>query len=148
MLLNIIHNFIPRERIVWENRNPPWMNNKIKKLINEKNLAYKSYCRFNIDVFLFEKFKFLQNELNVSTENFKQTYYSKLSSKLANPVTSLKTFWSILKAFLNNKKFLVYLLCFMKINLPQTLQRELNFLIRFLQINALYWTTALSCPII
>ena len=61
MLLNIIHNFIPRERIVWENRNPPWMNNKIKKLINEKNLAYKSYCRFNIDVFLFEKFKFLQN---------------------------------------------------------------------------------------
>ena len=60
-LLNIIHNFIPHEIIVWENRDPPWMNNKIKKLINEKNLDYKSYCRFNRDVFLFEKFKFLQN---------------------------------------------------------------------------------------
>ena len=67
-LLNIIHNFIPPEIIVWENRDLPWMNNKIKKLINEKNLAYKSknlayksYCRFNRDVFLFEKFRFLQN---------------------------------------------------------------------------------------
>ena len=60
-LLNIIHNFIPHERIVWENRDPPWMNNKIKQLINEKNLAYKSYWHFNRDVFLLEKFKFLQN---------------------------------------------------------------------------------------
>ena len=27
------------------------MNSEIKNLINEKNLAYKSYCRFNRDVF-------------------------------------------------------------------------------------------------
>ena len=80
------------------------MNSEIKNLINEKNLAYKSYCRFNRDVFLFEKFKFLQNQLNVSIENSKQTYYSKLASKLANPATSSKTYWSILKTFLNNKK--------------------------------------------
>ena len=66
------------------------MNSEIKTLINEKNLAYKSYCRFNKDVFLFEKFKFLQNQLNVSIENSKQTYYSKLSSKLANPATTSK----------------------------------------------------------
>ena len=80
------------------------MNSEIKNLINEKNLAYKSYCPFNRDVFLFEKFKFLQNQLNVSIENSKQTYYSKLASKLANPATSSKTYWSILKTFLNNKK--------------------------------------------
>ena len=115
-LLNIIHNFIPHERIVCDDRDPPWMNGEIKNLINEKNLAYKSYCRFNRDLFLFEKLEFLQNQLNVSIENSKQTYYSKLASRLANPATSSKTYWSILKAFLNNKKFLVYLLCFMKIN--------------------------------
>ena len=77
------------------------MNSEIKDLISEKNLAYKSYCPFNRDVFLFETFKFLQNKLNVP---IKQKYYSKLSSKLANPATSLKTYWSILKTFLNNKK--------------------------------------------
>ena len=75
----------------------------LKKLINEKNFSYKSYCCFNRDVFLFEKFEFLQNQLNVSIKNSKQRYYSKLSSKLANPATSLKIFWSILKTFLNDK---------------------------------------------
>ena len=37
-------------------------------------------------------------------ENSKQTYYSKLSSKLANPATSSKTSCFILKTFLNNEK--------------------------------------------
>ena len=55
-------------------------------------------------MFLFEKFRFLQNQLNVSIENSKQTYYSKLAGKLANPATSSKMYWSILKTFLNNKK--------------------------------------------
>ena len=67
------------------------MNDGIKNLINEQNLAYKLYCRFNRDLLLFEKFKFLQNQLNVSIENSKQTYYPKLTSKLANPATSSKT---------------------------------------------------------
>ena len=48
-LLNIIHNFITHERIVCDDRHPPWINNDIKKLINE-NSAYKSYCGFNRDV--------------------------------------------------------------------------------------------------
>ena len=40
----------------------------------------------------------------MSIENSKQTYYSKLSSKLANPAASSKTYWSILKTLLKNKK--------------------------------------------
>ena len=46
----------------------------------------------------------MQNQLNMSTENSKETYHFKLLSKLANLATSLKTYWSILKTFLNNKK--------------------------------------------
>ena len=67
------------------------MNSEIENFVNEKNLACKSWCCFNRDVFLFKKFKFLQNQLNVSIESSNQTYYSKLSSKLANPATSSKT---------------------------------------------------------
>ena len=103
-LLNIIHNFMPHERIVCDDQDPPWINKEIKILINEKNSAYKSYYRFNRNVLLFEKFKVLQSQLNVSIENSKQRYYSKLSSNLATPAASSKTFWSILKTFLNNKK--------------------------------------------
>ena len=58
-LLNVTHNFMPHERIVCGVRDLPWMNSEIKNLVNEINRAYKSYCRFNRDVFLFEKFKFL-----------------------------------------------------------------------------------------
>ena len=83
-LLNIIHNFIPHERIIHDGRDPLWINNEIKKLINEYNSAYKSYCRFDTEVFLFQKFKVLQNQLNMSIEISTQRYYSKLSRKLAN----------------------------------------------------------------
>ena len=56
-------------------------------------------------MFFFEKFKALQYQLNISIEESKEKYYTKLSSRLADPLTSPKTYWSILKTFLNNKKF-------------------------------------------
>ena len=40
----------------------------------------------------------------MSIEQSKEKYYTKLSSRLADPLTSPKTYWSILKTFLNNKK--------------------------------------------
>ena len=104
MLLNIIQNFIPHETVICDDRNLPWINKEIKKLMLEKNLAFKSYCYSNKSMFLFEKFKALQYQLNISMEESKENYYTKLSSRLADPLTSLKTYWSILKTFLNNKK--------------------------------------------
>ena len=103
-LLIIIQNFIPHETIICDYRDPPCINKEIKKLMLEKNLAFKSYCCSNKRMFLFEKFKALQYQLNISIEESKEKYYTKLSSRLANPLTSTKTYWSILKTFLNNKK--------------------------------------------
>ena len=102
-LLNIIQNFIPHETIICDDRDPPWIN-KIRKLMLEKNFAFKSYCYSNKSMFLFKKFKALQYQLNISIEESKEKYYTKLSSRLADPLTSLKTYWSILKTFLKNKK--------------------------------------------
>ena len=47
---------------------------------------------------------------NTSIENSKQRYYPKLSSKLTNPATSLKTYCIILKIFLNKKNSCITLL--------------------------------------
>ena len=55
-------------------------------------------------MFLFGKFKTLPCQLHLSIEELKEKYYTKLSSRLADPLTSPKTYWSILKTFLNNKK--------------------------------------------
>ena len=39
LLHNLIHDFIPHKRIVCNGRDPSWINNKIKKLINNKSFA-------------------------------------------------------------------------------------------------------------
>ena len=64
-----------------------------------KNLALKSYCCSNNNMFLLEEFKALQNELKIYFERLKEKYYTELSSRLADPLTSQKTCCSILKAF-------------------------------------------------
>ena len=35
-ILNIFHNFIPNKIILCDDRDPPWMNEKIKQLIRKK----------------------------------------------------------------------------------------------------------------
>ena len=50
--LNIIQNFIPHKTIICDNRDPPWINKGIKKLTVEKNLAFKSNCCSNKNMFL------------------------------------------------------------------------------------------------
>ena len=104
MLLNIIQNFIPHGTIICGDRYPPWINKEIKKLMIEKNLAFKSYCCSNRNMFLLEEFKRLQYQLHISIKESKEKYYTKLSSRLADHLTSPKTYWSILKTFLNYKK--------------------------------------------
>ena len=56
----------------------------------EQNLVFKSCCCSNKNIFLPEKFKALQNQLNISIEESKEKYYTKLSSRLADPVASPK----------------------------------------------------------
>ena len=76
---NIISNYIPHETITCGDRNPPWIDQKIKKLILHKNCAFNTSFR-------------------------DKNYYSCLSNKLLDSKTSPKLYWSILKTFLNNKK--------------------------------------------
>ena len=40
---NILHNFIPHETITCDDRDPPWINSSIRRLIQDKNEAYKRF---------------------------------------------------------------------------------------------------------
>ena len=96
------------ETTICDDRHLPWINKEIKKLVVGKNLAFKSYCCSNKSMFLLEKFKAFnwinqQYQLNISFKELKEKYYTKLSSRFADPLTSLKTYYSIWKIFLNNK---------------------------------------------
>ena len=78
---NILSNYIPHERIICDDKDPPWFSKNNKQLIQEKNNTCKSYILSDKNPQIFERVKSLQNQ-------------------------SAKTYWSILKTLLNNKKFL------------------------------------------
>ena len=101
---NIISNYIPHETITCDDRNPPWIDEKIKKLVLQKNGAFLAYSRDKNNTDLFNKFQSLQAHLKTTIEESKQNYYSRLSNKLLDSKTSPKSYWSILKTFVNNKK--------------------------------------------
>ena len=103
---NIMSNYIPHETIICDGRNPPWVNKDIKQLILDKNHAYKSYICNGKSLQFFNQFQFLQTRLSSLIEESKNQYYTRLFHKLLDPKTSQKSYWSILKTFLNNKKIL------------------------------------------
>ena len=101
---NILSNFIPHETIAFDDRDPPWINSQVKHLINEKNAIYKNYLKNNKSNQSFATLQSFQSQLSLLIANLKNKYYSKVAKNLLDPSTSPKTYWSILKTFLNNKK--------------------------------------------
>ena len=100
---HIMVNFIRHETIIFDDRDPPWINNRIKQLIYERNSLYKAY-RISNDPQIFEKLTFLQEKLHLTIEESKDTYYPDLSTKLVKQKSNPKIYWCVLKRFLNNKK--------------------------------------------
>ena len=100
---NILWSYIPHKTITSDNRDLPWINNKNKQLIQEINNTCRSYTLSNKNPQIFEKVKYLQNQLKLLAESKKQRYYLRASKKLMDPMTSAKAYWSILKLLLNSK---------------------------------------------
>ena len=91
-IINILSNYIPHKTITCDDRDPPWINNKIKQLIQEINNTYRSSILSNKNPQIFEKVKYLQNQLKLLTESNKERYYLRVSKKLMDPMTSAKTY--------------------------------------------------------
>ena len=53
---------------------------------------------------LLKKLQCVQNKLNDLIDTAKRQYYTRISMTLMNPITSVKTYWPILKGCLNDKK--------------------------------------------
>ena len=104
-ILNVFRNYVANKYItIIKDKDPVWMNETIKSKIKAKNALYKKYIqngRFESD------FVYLQNliiELNELISSTKALYYENLAKKLNNPLLQVKTYWSILKTFYNDKK--------------------------------------------
>ena len=59
MKSSILSNYIPYETITCDHREPPWINNKIKQLIQEINNTYRIYILSNKNPQIYEEVKYL-----------------------------------------------------------------------------------------
>ena len=59
---NIVSNYIPHEAITCNDRDPPWNNKIIEKLINGKNHAYTSCHQNENKPSAFQNFRFFQSK--------------------------------------------------------------------------------------
>ena len=83
------------------------MNDFVKSKIKRKNHLYNIYAK---NGYKFNDHLHLQEATNLVFEVIakrKQDYHNNIVSRLNNPATSAKTYWSILKTFYNGRKFLV-----------------------------------------
>ena len=103
-IINILCNFIPHETVLFDDRDPPWMNKEIKKLIHEKKNIFNCFGRNNSDKQLVDRLKDLQAQLNFLIKKSKGKYYSRITSRLRDIGKISKAYWSILKSFLIDKK--------------------------------------------
>ena len=103
-ILNIISNFIPHETIICDDRDPPWINSKIKKVIHEKNKEHKKYINNKSNFLLLQNINNLQAQIRTLIDISKEKYFSRISQKLESTSINTKCYWSLLKTFLNNKK--------------------------------------------
>ena len=87
---NILCNFIPHETVTCDDHDPPWINSKIKELMETKNFAKKCYFQNDKEIQLFRRFPNIQNLLTATIGKSKEQFYSRISTKLIDSPTSPK----------------------------------------------------------
>ena len=71
---------------------------------SDRFFTYRIYILSNKNSKIFEKVKYLENQLKLLTEINKERCCLRISKKHMDLMTSAKTYWSVLKSLLNNKK--------------------------------------------
>ena len=101
-LLNIFHNFIPNKIILRDDKDPPWMNDKIKNLIKRKNWLFQCQRKSgNLD---YASLNSITQDISNAVNSSKLKYHERLALNLNDPKTAQKTYWKILKTFVNGTK--------------------------------------------
>ena len=98
-LLNIFHNFIPNKIILCDDKDPPWMNDEIKNLIKRKNWLFQCQRKSgNLD---YASLNYITQDISNGVNSSKLEYRERLALNLDDPKTAPKTYWKILKTFVN-----------------------------------------------
>ena len=103
-LTNIFSNFMPNKIKTFKDSDPPYMNDDIKSKIKLKHKSYHRYLRHKRNNEDFAKLEHLRNGIDNLISKSKKEYHHDINRKLNDPLTSSKTYRSIMKTFFNGKK--------------------------------------------
>ena len=104
-IVNIVSNYIPNKFITCNEKDLPWLNDHIKRLINLKNEIFIKYLTNRRPDSVYKNLQTITWDLAEAVSSSKNVYYEQLSNKLNDPNTSTKAYWSISKTLFNDKKF-------------------------------------------
>ena len=102
VLLIVFKNYIPHKTQKFDYKTPDWMNKSITLSLKKRSKFTKRYANptdYSKEILLRQV-----SECTKLIVEAKDKHLAKLSSKLDNPNTEPKIYWSIINRFLNNKK--------------------------------------------
>ena len=78
--------------ITCNDKDPPWLNDRIKRLINKKNEIFKKYIKDGGPNSVYENLQTTTWDLTEAICSSKNVYYERLTNKLSDPNTSSKAY--------------------------------------------------------
>ena len=103
-ILTIFHNFTPNKINLCDDRDPPWMNDRIKFVIKKKKAIFQKQKESNkVDHAILTD---IAIELSNAISFSKAKYHERLVLKLHDPKTAPKIYWSILETFAKGSRIL------------------------------------------
>ena len=100
--MNIFSNFTSNKLVTFDERDSPW-NDFVKSKIKQKNQLYKVYTKNGSKYNDYLQLKEAAVLVSQVIAKRKEDYHDFIASKLNNPKTSAKAYWSVLKSFYNGK---------------------------------------------
>ena len=102
--MNVFSDYIPNKLITIDDKDPPWMNDKIKNKIKKRDMFYQQLKKYKSNFTDFDVMNELTSGLPLIISQRRDEYYSQLAKKLNDLWKNAKTCWSILKTILNGRK--------------------------------------------
>ena len=102
--MSIITNYIPNKYKSFDDQDPPWMNDRFKSRIQQKNSLFKLYVKNVKTAHDYQNLQLAVTELSDYITERKNEYNFQLSQSLNNLAISSKTYWTTLKTFYSATK--------------------------------------------